>query len=167
MKRVLCRAETSLLAAVLRAERSLGMGGRYRPPAPVAVRVAGRPLRSAAVLTVPLAALGGSTFGAFGDGTRFLQAVCLGVGMTLFFALLLRMERLTQLHYERVGHAPTARPSVHRPRTGGASGTGRIPARLSIRWVVLTVVFWGVKEPRALRSVGSSAGLPWRWCCCS
>jgi len=145
MKRVLRNAEMLLLAAALKAERSLGVGGRFRPPAPVAVRVTSRPLRSGAVLAVPLAALGGSTFGAFADGTRFLQAVLLGAGMTLFFALLLRMERLTQPHYERVGYDPAARPFVHRPRTGGP---GRALSRLSIRWGVLTVVFWGVERAK-------------------
>lgn len=145
MLQVLRKAEMSLLTAVLKAERSLGMGGRFRPPAPIAVRVTSRPLRSAAVLAVPLAALGGSTFGAFTDGTRFLQAVLLGAGMTLFFALLLRLERLSQLHYERVGYDPAARPFVHRPRTGGP---GRTLARLSVRWGVLTVVFWGVERAK-------------------
>ncbi|MGW3109189.1 hypothetical protein [Streptomyces sp. NPDC001100] len=145
MLQVLRKAELLVLAAGLKVERSLGMGRRYGPPAPIAVRVTSRPLRSAAVLAVPLAALGGSTFGAFSDGTRFLQAVLLGAGMTLFFALLLRMERLSQLHYERVGYGPAARPSVHRPRAGGP---GRTLARLSIRWGAMTVAFWGVERVR-------------------
>ncbi|MGX9891376.1 hypothetical protein [Streptomyces sp. NPDC002276] len=145
MKQVLRKAELLLLAAALKAERALGMGARYGPPAPIAVRVTSRPLRSGAALAVPLAALGGSTFGAFSDGTRFLQAVWLGVGMTLFFALLMRLERLSQLHYERVGYAPATRPFVHRPRAGGP---GRTLARLSTRWVVLTMVFWGVERAK-------------------
>ncbi|MFE2418945.1 hypothetical protein [Streptomyces hokutonensis] len=132
-----------LLTAALKADRSLWMGARYRPPAPVAVRVTSRPLLSGGVLAVPLAALGGSTFGAFTDGTRFLQAVLLGAGMTLFFALLLRLERLSQLHYERVGYDAAARPFVHRPRTGGP---GRTLARLSVRWGAMTVAFWGVER---------------------
>ncbi|MFI6621392.1 hypothetical protein [Streptomyces sp. NPDC050528] len=148
--RVLRKAETALLNVSLRADRALGMGGRSRPPAPIAVRVAGRPLRSAAVLAVPLAALGGSTFGAFTDGTRFLQAVLLGAGMTLFFALLLRLERLTQLHYERVGYGPAARPPARRPpaqrsRTGGF---GRVLAFLGASWGGLSVVFWSVERAK-------------------
>lgn len=158
--RVLRKAETALLNAGLKADRALGMGGRLWPPAPIAVRVASRPLRSAAVLAVPLAALGGSTFGAFTDGTRFLQAVLLGAGMTLFFALLLRLERLTQLHYERVGYGPAARPPARRPpaqrpseqrppaqrpRTGGF---GRVLAFLGASWVGLSVVFWSVERAK-------------------
>ncbi|XUL90161.1 hypothetical protein ACQ86D_28910 [Streptomyces galilaeus] len=148
MKRVLQalrRAETSLLTAVLKADRSLGMGGRSGPPAPVAVRVASRPLRSAAVLAVPLAVLGGSTFGAFSDGTRFLQAVLLGAGMTLFFALVLRIERLTQLHYERVGYDPAARRLASRPSTGGR---GRALALRCFQWGAMTVAFWGVERAK-------------------
>ncbi|MGW7410814.1 hypothetical protein ACWGI9_45450 [Streptomyces sp. NPDC054833] len=150
MLQVLRKAEILLLTAVLKADRSLGMGGRYRPPAPIAVRVASRPLRSAAVLAVPLAALGGMTFGAFTDGTRFLQAVMLGAGLMLFFALCLRLERLTQLHYERVGYGPAARLAAHRPRPGGF---GRALARLCTRWGVLSVVFWSVE-----RAKGTPAG---------
>ncbi|MFF0736124.1 hypothetical protein ACFYVK_31485 [Streptomyces chartreusis] len=135
MLQVLEKAEILLLRAVLKADRYLGMGARHRPPAPISVRVASRPLRSAAVLAVPLAALGGMTFGAFTDGTRFLQAVLLGAGLMLFFALCLRMERLTQLHYERVGYGPAA----HRPRPGSL---GRNLARLCTCWGVLSVIFW-------------------------
>ena len=141
MLQVLRKAEMLLLTAVLKADRHLGMGGRYRPPVPVAVRVASRPLRSAAVLAVPLAALAGMTFGAFTDGTRFLQAVLLGAGLMLFFALLLRMERLTQLHYERIGCDPAARLPAHRPRQGGLG-------RGLARWGVLSVVFWGVERAK-------------------
>lgn len=145
MLQVLRRAEMLLLTAVLKADRYLGMGGRYRPPAPTAVRVASRPLRSAAVLAVPLAALGGMTFGAFTDGTRFLQAVLLGAGLMLFFALCLRLERLTQLHYERVGYDPAARLPAHRPRPGGLGGA---LAQLCTSWGVLSVVFWGVERAK-------------------
>ncbi|WP_329350012.1 hypothetical protein OG226_24320 [Streptomyces sp. NBC_01261] len=148
MKRVLQvlrKAEILLLTAVLKADRSLGMGARYGPPAPIAVRVTSRPLRSAAVLSVPLAALGGATFGAFTDGGRFLQAVLLGAGFTLFFALLLRLERLTQLHYERVGYGAAARLPAHRPRTGGL---GRAFAHLCTSWGVLAVVFWSMERAK-------------------
>ncbi|MFJ9721500.1 hypothetical protein ACIRP3_02015 [Streptomyces sp. NPDC101209] len=125
------------------------MGGRYRPPAPVAVRVASHPLRSATVLAVPLAALGGSTFDAFTELTRFLQAVGLGTGMMLFFALLLRLERLTQLHYERVGYAPATplHPCPPRP-----ADLRRALGRLGIYWVagwgLLSLVFWGAERAR-------------------
>ncbi|MEV6509778.1 hypothetical protein AB0M61_27130 [Streptomyces sp. NPDC051642] len=145
MKRVLRKAEMLLLTASLKADRALGMGGRSRPPASIAVRVAGRPLRSAAVLAVPLAALGGMTFGAFADGTRFLQAVLSGAGMTLFFALLLRLERLTQLHYERVGYGPAARLPAQRPRTGGL---GRALAFLGTSWGGLSVVFGSMERAK-------------------
>ncbi|MEV0186638.1 hypothetical protein AB0I54_46775 [Streptomyces sp. NPDC050625] len=154
---VLRKAELLLLTASLKADRYLGMGGRSRPPAPIAVRVASRPLRSAAVVAVPLAALGGMTFGAFTDGTRFWQAVLLGVGMTLFFALLLRLERLTQLHYERVGYDPIARLPAHRPRPGGL---GRALAQLCMGlcacWGVLWVAFWSVERAK---------GTPVSWLC--
>ncbi|MGW3135114.1 hypothetical protein [Streptomyces sp. NPDC001139] len=149
MLRVLRKAESLLLSASLTADRRLGMGGRYRPPAPVAVRVASHPLRSATVLAVPLAALGGSTFGAFTDLTRFLQAVGLGIGMILFFALLLRLERLTQLHYERVGYA-TATP-LH-PCPPRPAGLRRALGRLGIYWVVcwslLSLLFWGAERAK-------------------
>ncbi|MEU6146887.1 hypothetical protein ABZ848_41895 [Streptomyces sp. NPDC047081] len=138
-------AEQLLLAASLKADRYLGMGGRFGPPAPVAVRVASRPLRSAAALAVPLAALGGMTFGAFTEGTRFLQAVLLAVGLTLFFALILRLERLTQLHYERVGYDSAAHRPAHRPRPGGFGG---VLGQLGIRWCVLSVVFWGMERAK-------------------
>jgi hypothetical protein len=103
------------------------------------VRVASRPLRSAAVLAVPIAALAGSTFGAFTDWTRFLQAVLFGTGLMLFFALCLRLERLAQLHYERVGYDPAARLIVHDP---GQDGLGKVLIQLCKGWVVLTVLFW-------------------------
>jgi len=96
MPQALRKAEMLLPTVSLKADRYLGVGGRYRLPGPIAVRVASHPLRSAAVLAVPLAALAGMTFGAFSDGTRFLQAASLGTGLTLFFALCLRLERLTQ-----------------------------------------------------------------------
>lgn len=121
------------------------MGKRSRPPARIAVRVASRPLLSAAVLAVPLAALGGMTFGAFTDGTRFLQAVLVGVGMTLFFALLLRLERLAQLHYERVGYDPVVPLPAQPPRTGGL---GRAVAQVGASWGVLSVVFWGLERAK-------------------
>ncbi len=147
MLRVLRKAESLLLAASLEADRRLGMGGRYRPPAPIAVRVASHPLRSATVLAVPLAALGGSTFGAFTDPTRFLQAVGLGIGLMLFFTLLLRLERLTQLHYEHVGYA-TANP-LH-PRPPRPDDLRRALGRLGFYWVVgwglLSLVFWGAEK---------------------
>ncbi|MGH1552136.1 hypothetical protein ACRAWF_08220 [Streptomyces sp. L7] len=94
---------------------------------------------------MPLAALGGSTFGAFSDGTRFLQAVLLGAGMTLFFALVLRIERLTQLHYERVGYDPAARRLASRPSTGGR---GRALALHCFQWGAMTVAFWGVERAK-------------------
>ncbi|MER8009497.1 hypothetical protein [Streptomyces sp. NPDC094149] len=142
---VLRKTEMLLLTASLKADRYLGMGGRYRPPAPIAVRVASRPLRSAAVLAVPLAALAGTTFGAFTDGTRFLQAVLFGTGLMLFFALCLRVERLAQLHYERVGYDPAARQPVHAP---GQGGLGEALAQLCKGWVVLTVLFWCVERAK-------------------
>lgn len=142
---VLRKTETLLLAASLKADRYLGMGGRYRPPAPIAVRVASRPLRFAAVLAVPLAALAGATFGAFTDGTRFLQAVLFGTGLMLFFALCLRVERLAQLHYERVGYDPAARQPVHHL---GQGGRGEALAQLCKGWVVLTVLFWCVERAK-------------------
>ncbi|WP_327404995.1 hypothetical protein OG194_36355 [Streptomyces sp. NBC_01288] len=150
MKRVLRKAEILLLTAILKVDRSLGMGKRHGPPARIAVRVASRPLRSAAVLAVPLAALGGMTFGAFTDWTRFLQAVLVGAGMTLFFALFLRLERLAQLHYERVGYDPVAPPPVaplpaHRPRPGGL---GRGLAILCASWGVMSVVFWSLERAK-------------------
>ncbi|MFF4258631.1 hypothetical protein ACFY1L_46355 [Streptomyces sp. NPDC001663] len=144
MLQVLRKAAMLLLTAVLRADLFLG-GARYRPPAPIAVRVAGRPLRSAAVVAVPLAALGGMTFGAFTEGTRFLQAVLLGAGLMLLFALCLRLERLIQLHYERVGYVPAARLPTYRPRPGGL---GRALAGLCTGWGVLSVVFWGVERAK-------------------
>ena len=145
MLQVLRKAEVLLLTANLKADRYLGMGGRYRPPAPIAVRVASRPLRSAAVLAVPLAALAGMTFGAFTDGTRFLQAVLFGTGLMLFFAGCLRVERLTQLHYERVGYDPAARlPVLHH----GQGGLGEALARLCMHWCVLTVLFWCVERAK-------------------
>lgn len=56
----------------------------------------------------------------------------------LFFALCLRMERLTQLHYERVGWGPAAHLPAHRPRPGSL---GRDLARLCTCWGV-SVIFW-------------------------
>ncbi|MGW2239539.1 hypothetical protein [Streptomyces sp. NPDC001759] len=134
-----------LLAATLKADRYLGTGGRYRPPLPIAVRVASRPLRSAAVLAAPLAALAGSTFGAFTDWTRFLQAALFGTGLMLFFALCLRLERLTQLHYERVGYDPAPRLPVHDP---GQDDLGKILIQVGKIWVVLTVLFWCVERAK-------------------
>lgn len=145
MKRVLRKMEMLLLTATLKADRHLGLGGRYRPPLPIAVRVASRPLRSAAVLAVPIAALAGSTFGAFTDWTRFLQAVLFGTGLMLFFALCLRLERLTQLHYERVGYDPAARLLVHEP---GQDGREKVLIQVCKRWVVLTVLFWCVERAK-------------------
>lgn len=150
MLQALRKAEMLLLTASLKVDRSLGMGKRSRPPAPIAVRVASRPLRSAAVLAVPLAALGGMTFGAFTDWTRFLQAVLVGAGMTLFFALFLRLERLAQLHYERIGYdpvapLPVAPPPAHRPRTGGL---GRVLGFLCAGWGVMSVVFWSLERAK-------------------
>ena len=145
MLQVLRKAEMLLLRASLKADRYLGMNGRYRPPGPLAVRVASHPLRSAAVLAVPLAALGGMTFGAFADGTRFLQAVLLGTGLTLVFALCLRLERLTQLQYERVGYTPVPRPPAQRPSSGEL---GRTLAYLCLGWGVLSALFWGAERAK-------------------
>ncbi len=85
------------------------------------------------------------TVGAFTDGTRFLQAVLLGTGLMLFFALCLRVERLTQLHYERVGYDLAAPQPVHHP---GPGGRGEALAQLCTRWGVLTVLFWCVERAK-------------------
>ncbi|MEU5320760.1 hypothetical protein AB0G67_28980 [Streptomyces sp. NPDC021056] len=139
------KAEMLLLKVSLKADRYLGMNGRYRPPGPIAVRVASHPLRSAALLAVPISALAGMTFGAFSDGTRFLQAALLGTGLTLFFALCLRLERLTQLHHERVGHTPVPPLPAHRPSPGGL---GRAVAYVCLGWGVLWVLVWGLERAK-------------------
>ncbi|WP_327721687.1 hypothetical protein OG381_44510 [Streptomyces sp. NBC_00490] len=139
------KAEMLLLRASLKVDRCLGKNERYRPPGPLAVRVASHPLRSAAVLAVPIAALGGMTFGAFTDGTRFLQAVLLGTGLTLVLALGLRLERLTQLQYERVGHPPVPPQPADPPRPGELR---RVLAYLCLGWGALSVLFWGAERAK-------------------
>ncbi|MDQ0596449.1 hypothetical protein QF037_000794 [Streptomyces canus] len=69
----------------------------------------------------------------------------MGTGLTLFFALCLRLERLTQFQYERVGHTPVPRPPAHRPTPGGL---GRTLAYLCLGWGVLWVFFWGVESAK-------------------
>ncbi|WP_432166340.1 hypothetical protein [Streptomyces sp. bgisy031] len=122
--RALVNRDRSLARAPRRPGRVQACGHRHP------VRAGGLPGAATAALMAGICAVAGWRFTAAAD---VLALVAIGTGVGLFFALMLRWERMAEEALEYISRAePFKAPSV-RNAVAWIGGT----------WVVLTVMWWG------------------------